>query len=165
MVLCDLGWFFFIGDGFFFIWTGSFRSWRFLRKIHWMATKCYNSTNITPPPQEEKLFLISMTRQPGFKKKVILYQLWVLGGQIGHSVAFRLLNYLLKKRLGRKGSKDLLILKYHNALKRESRVTLRLDAAKITDYIEKCFKRKLCRTKFPRKNSLEAYLCLSQEWG
>ncbi len=42
--------------------------------------------------------------------------------------------------------------------------TLGLDAAKIIDYIEKYFKRKLCRIKFPAKNSAEADLYLPQEW-
>ncbi len=41
---------------------------------------------------------------------------------------------------------------------------LGLNAAKIIDYIEKCFKRKLRRIKFPAKNSVEADLSLSQEW-
>ncbi len=35
--------------------------------------------------------------------------------------------------------------------------TLGLNTAKIIDYIEKCFKWKLCRIKFSAKNSVEAY--------
>ncbi len=43
--------------------------------------------------------------------------------------------------------------------------TLGLNAAKIIDYIEKCFKRKLRRIKFPTKNSVDADLYLPQEWS
>ncbi len=43
--------------------------------------------------------------------------------------------------------------------------TLGLNAAKIIDYIEKCFKRKLHIIRFPAKNSLEADLYLPQEWS
>ncbi len=43
--------------------------------------------------------------------------------------------------------------------------TLGLNAAKIIDYIEKCFKWKLCGIKFPAKNSVEAGLYLPQEWN
>ncbi len=52
----------------------------------------------------------------------------------------------------------------YNALKWESIFTLGLNAAKSTNYIEKCFKQKLLRIKFPIKNSTEAYLYLPQEW-
>ncbi len=41
-----------------------------------------------------------------------------------------------------KGFQRLPYLKYYNVLKQESRFTLGLDAAKIIDYIEKCFKLK-----------------------
>ncbi len=43
-------------------------------------------------------------------------------------------------RKGAKGLQILLFFKYYNVLKWENRFTLELDAAKITDYIEKCFK-------------------------
>ncbi len=43
--------------------------------------------------------------------------------------------------------------------------TLGLNATKIIDYIEKCFKRKLRKIKFPAKNSAEADLYLPQEWS
>ncbi len=43
--------------------------------------------------------------------------------------------------------------------------TLGLNAAKIIDYIEKCFKRKLRRIKFPVKNSGEADIYLPEEWS
>ncbi len=49
---------------------------------------------------------------------------------------------------------------YYNALKRDSRFTLELNAAKHTNYIEKCFIQKLQRIKFPTENSLDAYLYL-----
>ncbi len=42
---------------------------------------------------------------------------------------------------------------------------LGLNAAKIIDYIEKYFKRKLCRIKFPAKNSVEADFYLPLEWS
>ncbi len=42
---------------------------------------------------------------------------------------------------------------------------LGLNAAKNTDYMEKCLKQKLHRIKFPTKNSVEAYLYLHQEWS
>ncbi len=42
---------------------------------------------------------------------------------------------------------------------------LALKAAKIIDYIEKCFKQKLRRIKFSAKNSVEADLYLPQEWN
>ncbi len=40
--------------------------------------------------------------------------------------------------------------------------TLGLNVLKIIDYIEKCFKQKLRRIKFPAKNSVEADLYLPQ---
>ncbi len=43
--------------------------------------------------------------------------------------------------------------------------TLEQNAAKNIDYIEKWFKRKLCKIKFPTKNSLEAYFYPPQEWN
>ncbi len=43
--------------------------------------------------------------------------------------------------------------------------TLRLNTAKNTDYIEKCFKQKLCRIKFPKKKLEAAYLYLPQKWS
>ncbi len=42
---------------------------------------------------------------------------------------------------------------------------MELNAAKSTSYIEKCFKQKLSEIKFPTKNSLDAYLYLTQEWN
>ncbi len=47
---------------------------------------------------------------------------------------------------------------YCYTLKWESWLTLGLNAAKSTDYIEKYFIRKLCRIKFLTKNSMEAFL-------
>ncbi len=44
-------------------------------------------------------------------------------------------------------------------------LTLGPNAAKIIDYVEKCFKRKLRKIKFPAKNSAEADLYLLQEWS
>ncbi len=41
--------------------------------------------------------------------------------------------------------------KYYNVLKQENRFILGLDTAKITDYIEKCFKQQLLKIKFPTK--------------
>ncbi len=43
--------------------------------------------------------------------------------------------------------------------------TLGLNAAKIIDYIEKCFKQKLYRIEFPVKNLVEADFYLLQEWS
>ncbi len=63
------------------------------------------------------------------------------------------------------GSKDLPFLKYFNGQEWENRSTLALNTAKNIDYIEKCFKRKLSIIKFPAKNSVDAYLYLSQEWS
>ncbi len=42
--------------------------------------------------------------------------------------------------------------------------SLGLNAAKITDYIKKCFKRKLSRIKFHTRQSVNAYPYLHQEW-
>ncbi len=56
------------------------------------------------------------------------------------------------------------ILKHYNTLGWESRFTLGLNTTKNVDYIEKCFKQKLHRNKFPMKNSVDACL-LSQEWN
>ncbi len=44
-----------------------------------------------------------------------------------------------------------------------SRLTLGLNAAKNIDYIKKCFKQKLFRIKFPKRNSVDAYLYLFQD--
>ncbi len=44
-------------------------------------------------------------------------------------------------------------------------VHLGLNAAKSTDYIEKCFSQKLFKIKFPTKNTVNAYLYLYQEWS
>ncbi len=52
---------------------------------------------------------------------------------------------------------------YYNVLKWENRFTLGLDTAKITNVIEKYFKRKLLRIKFPTKNSAGAHVYLSQK--
>ncbi len=52
----------------------------------------------------------------------------------------------------------------YNALEWENMFPLGRNAAKSTDYIEKCFKQKLRRTKFPAINSVDAYLYLPQEW-
>ncbi len=43
--------------------------------------------------------------------------------------------------------------------------TLRLNAAKITDYNKKCFKKKLFRIKFLIKKSAGTDVCLPQEWS
>ncbi len=43
--------------------------------------------------------------------------------------------------------------------------TLRLNAAKNTDYIEKCFKQKLFRIKFPTKKSVDTYVYPLTEWS
>ncbi len=40
---------------------------------------------------------------------------------------------------------------------------LGLNAAKNTDYIEKCFEQKLRRIKVPKKNSVDEYLYVPQE--
>ncbi len=54
-------------------------------------------------------------------------------------------------------SKDLPFLKYYNALEWGSKFTIGLNTAKNIDYIEKCFKRKLRRIKFPTKNKLKYF--------
>ncbi len=46
----------------------------------------------------------------------------------------------------------------------ESKFTLGLNAAKNTNFIKKGFKWKLFRIQFPTKNSVGAYVYLSQEW-
>ncbi len=56
-------------------------------------------------------------------------------------------------------------MKYYNALEWASKFTLRLNAANNTNYIKKCFKQKLFRVKFPTKNSVDACVCLPQEWS
>ncbi len=53
----------------------------------------------------------------------------------------------------------------YNTLEWESRLILRLNAAKNIDYIEKWFKQKLRKIKFPTKNSVEAYAYLPMEWS
>ncbi len=63
------------------------------------------------------------------------------------------------------GSKDLPFLKYYNGQEWESRLTLALNTAKNIDHIEKCFDQTLSAIKFPVKNSVDAYLYLSQEWN
>ncbi len=60
------------------------------------------------------------------------------------------------------GIKDMSCLKYYNTLRQ---FTLGLNAAKNIDYIEKWFKRKLCKIKFLTKYSVEAYLYLPPEWS
>ncbi len=97
LILFYLNWFFLICDGSmwfelvlfdfwwsFLIWAGYFLSelflldpGRFLGKIHWVTTKCYN-TAINPL---QNIILIYVTRQPGLKKEVTLAKLWVVGGQ------------------------------------------------------------------------------------
>ncbi len=57
------------------------------------------------------------------------------------------------------------VSKYFNALERESRFFLELNAAENTDYIEKSFKQKFCRIKSNTKNSLDAHLCLLWGWS
>ncbi len=47
----------------------------------------------------------------------------------------------------------------------ESRFALGQDSAKNIDYIEKSFKQKSFRIKFPTKNSLDIYLYLPEEWS
>ncbi len=43
--------------------------------------------------------------------------------------------------------------------------TLGLNVAKIIDYIEKCFKQKLYKIKFPIKNSVGACFYLPKKWS
>ncbi len=62
------------------------------------------------------------------------------------------------------GLKDVSYLKYYNTLEWESRFTLGPKAAKNIDYIEKWFKWKLRKIKFPSENLVEAYVYLLQEW-
>ncbi len=45
------------------------------------------------------------------------------------------------------------------------KLTLGLNAAKNIDYIEKCFKQKLRRIKFPIRDSEDVCFYLSQEWN
>ncbi len=56
----------------------------------------------------------------------------------------------ISPRNGARGSKDVQYLKY-NMLEWESRLILGLNAVKNVDYIEKWFKRKLRKIKFPTK--------------
>ncbi len=58
--------------------------------------------------------------------------------------------------------KDLPFLRY-NAQEWEYILTLGLNTAKDIDYIEKWFKQKLHRIKFPKENPVEAYLYVPQE--
>ncbi len=53
----------------------------------------------------------------------------------------------------------------HNVLEWESRFTLGPRVATDTDYIKKCFQQKFFGIKFPRKNSVDAYLYLPQKWS
>ncbi len=62
---------------------------------------------------------------------------------------------------GVRGLEKLPCLKY-NVLKRENRLTLRLNAAKNTDYTKKILKWKLLRIQFPTKNWEGAYVYLPQ---
>ncbi len=62
------------------------------------------------------------------------------------------IEYPTKNLAGAEGSKDLPFLKYYIGQEWESRFTLMRNTAKNIDYIEKCFKQKLCRIKFPAKN-------------
>ncbi len=63
-------------------------------------------------------------------------------------------------RSGARASKDLSILKYYNALKLERTFNLGLNTAKNTNYIEKGFKQKLFRIKFPIKNQwMHMFIC------
>ncbi len=65
---------------------------------------------------------------------------------------------------GAGGFQRLPFLKYYNVPKWENKFTLGLKTARNTNYIKNCFKQKLLRLKFPTKNSVDAYLYLSQEW-
>ncbi len=56
------------------------------------------------------------------------------------------------------GLQRLLFSKSYNVLKRESRFTLGLNAAKITDYIKKCFKQKFISTIFSAALSFKVNL-------
>ncbi len=56
-------------------------------------------------------------------------------------------------------------LRYYNVQQWENKFTLGLDAAKINNYIEKGFKHKLLRIKFPTKNSAGARVYFPQEWS
>ncbi len=62
-----------------------------------------------------------------------------------------------------RGLQRLLFLKYFYALEWESRFTLERNATKNTSDINKCFKQKVFRIKFPTKNKVNAYLYLPQE--
>ncbi len=60
----------------------------------------------------------------------------------------------------------LFLLKYYNALARESRFTLVLNAAENIDHIKKMLQQKLFIIEFPTKrNSVDAYLYLPQKWS
>ncbi len=55
-----------------------------------------------------------------------------------------------------------LVLVYYNVLEWENRFTLGLNTAKSADCIEKCFKQKLYKIKFPTKNLVVACVYLHQ---
>ncbi len=59
----------------------------------------------------------------------------------------------------------LICLKYYNVLKKESKFTLRLNAAESTDYIKKFLKQNFLSIKFFTKKSVGAYVYLGQEWS
>ncbi len=59
---------------------------------------------------------------------------------------------------GVKELERLILLKYYNVQKQQIRFTLRQNTAKNTDYMEKVFKLKLFRIKFPTKKSVGAYI-------
>ncbi len=63
-------------------------------------------------------------------------------------------------RSGAKGLQRLICFKYFIVLKWESRCTLGVDAAEITDYIKK-----LLRTKFYTKKLADADIYLLQDWS
>ncbi len=58
-------------------------------------------------------------------------------------------------------SKDLCF--WNIIMRRNEKVHFQARNCKNTDYIEKCFKQRLPRIKFPKKNSVDAYLYLLQE--
>ncbi len=67
-------------------------------------------------------------------------------------------------RSGGKGFQKLPSLKYYNVQKWESRFTFEHDVAKSTHHIQKCFKQKLLIIKLRTKKSVDARVCLPQEW-
>ncbi len=57
------------------------------------------------------------------------------------------------------------LLKYYDVLEWESRFASELNAAKKPHYIKKYFKQTLFKVRLPAKNSLDAFLYLTQKWS